>query len=162
MLDPEARAERYTRRRNSMFTVIVVAMSLGTVMIGSTVPSGLYTLYERHWGLPVTTTALVFASYIAGVLLALSIFGHLADRINRKAIMWTSLAASLASSGVFIIADSAVDLCVARFITGLSVGLGSGAFTSVLRDICATPRMGSLVSTAVISSALSMGPTPGK
>ena len=69
----------------------VVAGALATVMVGSTVPSGLYTLFQQRWGLPVATTAIVFASYIAGVLLALRVLGHLADQRSKKQVMIASL-----------------------------------------------------------------------
>lgn len=78
--------------------VVVTGCAMGVAVLGSTIPSGLYTHYERLWSLPVSSTTHVFAMYILGVLVALIGLGHLADHIGRLPVMIGALVLSLASS----------------------------------------------------------------
>lgn len=128
------------------------------VVLGSTVPSGLYTIYERDWGLAVSTTTLVFATYLVGVLVALVALGHLSDHLGRKPVMILAAGLSIASSVVFVLAADASLLYVGRFVSGLSVGLCTGAFTASLREHTRKPATGALLSTVITSGALAVGP----
>lgn len=63
---------------------LVLLFGMFQVVLGSTVSSGLYAIYEREWDLTRIQTTLVFAAYVAGVLFSLIFLGGLADRFGRK------------------------------------------------------------------------------
>src|SRR5699024_8863840 len=102
---PQPRSRR--PRVQGPAAVSVIGITMLVVVLGSTVPSGLYTIYERDWGLAVATTTLVFATYIVGVLVALVAMGHLSDHLGRKPVMVLAVGLSIGSSVVFVLADSA-------------------------------------------------------
>lgn len=149
---------RQAGRLRGRAAVAVVGLAMTVVVLGSTIPSGLYTIYQRQWDLPVSTTTIVFSMYIAGVLVALLLLGHLSDHLGRKPVMAASVLLSIASSVTFVLAANADMLYVGRFLSGLSVGICTGAFTASLREHARTPLVGALLSTVITSGALAVGP----
>ncbi|WKD60512.1 multidrug efflux system protein MdtL [Corynebacterium ciconiae DSM 44920] len=127
------------------------------VVLGSTLPSGLYTLYEQQWGLSRAQTTVIFSIYVAGVLLSLVGLGGVADRYGRKASILISTVLGVASNAIFLCAWTPPALYVARFLSGLSVGLCTGAFTAALNDRFGR-RAGTTSSAVVTSAALAAGP----
>lgn len=138
-------------------TGVILLFGMFQVVLGSTVPSGLYAIYERDWGLSRVQTTLVFASYVAGVLCSLVFLGGLADRFGRKPAILLSVALAACSSVTFLVAAGPSLLIVARFFSGLSVGVCTGAFTSALNDHYGRSH-GSALSAVVTSAALAAGP----
>lgn len=141
-----------TKRRG-----ITLLFGMFQVVLGSTLPSGLYAIYERDWELSRIQSTLVFASYVAGVLCSLIFLGSLADRIGRKPAIVLSVALAALSSLTFLGAIGLPLLVVARLLCGLSVGICTGAFTSALIDNYGR-RHGSALSAVVTSAALASGP----
>lgn len=137
-----------------------LALGLVIVVIGSTMPSGLYALYQRDWGLSTDKTVVVFACYAVGVIVTLT-YGHLSDSLGRKPIALTSMGLSLVSTLMFL-AAALVDsheavLYLARIVSGFSVGLATGSFTALLQEKLFT-QIGALTSTVAVSGALALGP----
>ncbi|WP_296105883.1 hypothetical protein [uncultured Corynebacterium sp.] len=73
-----------------------VALSYGMTMVvlGSTIPSGLYSIYQRDWGLGSSSTVVFFSFYVVGVVIAL-LFGHVSDTVGRKPVILTCIGLSL-------------------------------------------------------------------
>ncbi|WP_296147130.1 MFS transporter [uncultured Corynebacterium sp.] len=113
---------------------LVLLFGMFQVVLGSTVPSGLYAIYEREWDLTRIQTTLVFAAYVAGVLFSLIFLGGLADRFGRKPAILFSVVVGGLSSITFLAATGLPLLVLARFLSGASVGACTGAFTSALND----------------------------
>lgn len=137
-----------------------LALGLVIVVIGSTMPSGLYAIYQRDWGLSTDKTVVVFACYAVGVIVTLT-YGHLSDSLGRKPIALTSMGLSLVSTLMFL-AAALVDsheavLYLARIVSGFSVGLATGSFTALLQEKLFT-QIGALTSTVAVSGALALGP----
>nr|WP_120492712.1 MFS transporter [Corynebacterium lactis] len=139
---------------------VILSIGLVVVVIGSTMPSGLYALYQQQWGLPSGKTVVVFACYALGVVAAL-LFGHLADSVGRKPIALASMFLSVLSTATFLLAtlvdQKVAFLYGARTFSGLSVGLATGSFTALLQEKLGT-RTGALASTVAVSGALAGGP----
>ncbi|OFM49902.1 hypothetical protein HMPREF2547_03455 [Corynebacterium sp. HMSC055G02] len=139
---------------------VALALGLVIVVIGSTMPSGLYAIYQRDWGLSTDKTVVVFACYAVGVIVTLA-YGHLSDSLGRKPIALTSMGLSLVSTLMFL-AAALVDsheavLYLARIVSGFSVGLATGSFTALLQEKLLT-QIGALTSTVAVSGALALGP----
>src|SRR5699024_4909800 len=60
---------------------VILSLGMFGVVLGSTVPSGLYSIYQRQMGLPDSITTIVFSFYVVGVVVALVFGGHLSDQI---------------------------------------------------------------------------------
>ena len=113
---------------------VILSLGMFGVVLGSTVPSGLYSIYQRQMGLPDSITTIVFSFYVVGVVVALVFGGHLSDQIGRRPLVLASIALSIASSATLYLAASESVLYLGRFLSGLSVGLCTGAFTAALRE----------------------------
>lgn len=107
----------------------VAAIALWT----SAAPSTSYPLYEAAWHVTPTVTTAVFAVYPLALVIALLVFGDLADHIGRRAAMLLGLAGMLIGSLLFAIAPGIGVVFAGRVFMGVGVGLAfSPASAAVL------------------------------
>ncbi|WP_019631221.1 MFS transporter [Actinomadura atramentaria] len=137
-----------------------VAFAFGAVMLGTTLPTPLYGLYQREYGFSSLLTTVIYAVYAVGVLAALLLFGRASDVIGRRPVLLAALAASAASALVFL-TDAGVPVLIAgRLLSGLSAGLVTAAATVALVELAA-PRhraRATMLATAVNIFGLGSGP----
>jgi MFS family permease len=140
--------------------VIAVAYAFAVTMLGTTMPTPLYPIYQRQIHFSALIVTVVYAAYGLGVLAALLLLGPLSDRYGRRRILLPGLAAAAGSSVIFLFAHSLPALLVARVISGLSAGVFTGTATAALIDLTPTrhqPRA-TLLATAVNTGGLGLGP----
>ncbi|MBD3894662.1 MFS transporter [Halomonas sp. ML-15] len=139
---------------------VVIAAAFFITMLGPTLPTPLYPIYEQHLGFGGLMVTLIFATYAVGVALALVLFGRLSDQLGRRALLLPGLALASISSAVFLVPDSIVALFVGRILSGLSVGLFTGTATAALADLAtsSTQRRYSLIAALVNMLGLGLGP----
>jgi MFS family permease len=99
-------------------------------MIGTTMPTPLYPIYERELVFGGVMVTLIFATYAVGVSAALVLFGRLSDQVGRRAVLLPGLALAALSGAVFLIPDNVPTLFVGRVLSGLSAGIFTGTATS--------------------------------
>lgn len=147
-----------TRRQRYAFALLAYAFA--AVMIGTTMPSPMYALYGELMDFSVLTTTVVFATYAAGVLAALLLFGSWSDAVGRRPVLLAGVALGVASGVVFLFADSVPALLVGRLLSGLSAGLFTGTATAAVIE--AAPPAWKTRAAAVASMAniggLGLGP----
>lgn len=142
----------------------VVTAAFLLTMLGTTMPTPLYGLYEAELGFGVVTVTVVFAAYAVGVLAALLLFGRWSDALGRKPLLLAGLAASALSDLVFLAAGSTALLLTGRVVSGLSAGVYVGTATAaVVEAVPATwpsarRRWAPLVATAANIGGLGLGP----
>jgi len=137
-----------------------VAAAFFVTMLGATMPTPLYPLYQRELGFGGLMVTVVFATYAVGVLAALLLVGRLSDQIGRKAVLLPGLGVAAASSLVFLIPHSLAALFVGRLLSGVSAGVFTGVATAMLVDLApetGRPRAG-LLAAAVNVLGLGLGP----
>lgn len=129
-------------------------------MLGATMPTPLYPLYEQRLGFGGVMVTVIFAMYAVGVAAALVLFGRLSDQLGRRALLLPGLGLALVSSAVFLIPDSIVALFVGRLISGLSAGIFTGTATAMLVDLAPEGRQArySLLAAAINMLGLGLGP----
>ncbi|KQX75273.1 MFS transporter [Aeromicrobium sp. Root472D3] len=138
----------------------VVALAFLVTMIGTTLPTPMYGIYQQRLGFSLTTVTVVFATYAAGVLVALLAFGRWSDALGRRPLLVAGLATSLASDVVFLVADATWVLLLARAVSGISAGIYVGTATAAVLE-AAPERWRSrapLVATAANIGGLGLGP----
>lgn len=137
-----------------VFGVFVVAM------LGNTLPTPLYVLYQADWGFSSGVLTLVFASYAAGVLMALLLVGRVSDDVGRLPVLHAALVLSGLSTVVFLLASGIGWLFVGRVLSGLSAGLVTGTATAALSELADADgiRQASIVSTVAATGGLGLGP----
>ena len=128
--------------------------------MGSTLLTPIYELYRSIYGFSAFVLVLLYAVYVVGNLLALLFFGRLSDQIGRKPIVFGALGLAAVSAAIFLAARSLPWLFLARIISGLAVGIGSGAATAWITEFTPPerrPRAASLM-TGFNFIGLALGP----
>ena len=126
---------RTARRRCPRLAYAHVAAVIGLALFASGTPSPLYDTYRELWGFSPVVLTLIYATYAFGVLAALLLAGRLSDEIGRRPVLLAALGTLMATSVLFMLADSTVWLFVARGIQGLATGLALGAASAALLDL---------------------------
>jgi MFS family permease len=136
------------------------AFALAIAMLGTTLPTPLYGLYRVRFGYSELTITVIFATYAAGVITALLVFGRLSDEIGRRPMLLAGLALAALSAGAFLLADGLALLIAGRVLSGLSAGIFTGTATATLMDLAAPGRRAraTLVATFANMGGLGSGP----
>ena len=142
-----------TRPVESTRSIAIVASVLALAMMGTTLPTPLYPIYVRTFGLASVLVPVIFATYAAGVIAALLFLGYLSDEIGRRRMIVPALLLSAASAIVFLFAQGLALLLVGRFLSGLSAGIASGAATAWIVDLGGKGSAAEKRSTRVAASA---------
>lgn len=138
----------------------LLAYAFAAVMLGATMPSPMYALYAEHLNFAVLTTTVVFATYAAGVLVALLVFGSWSDAVGRRPVLFAGIGFAALSAIVFLVADSVPLLLAGRVLSGLSAGLFSGTATAAVIEAAPAAWKGRAAAIASIANigGLGLGP----
>lgn len=138
----------------------LIAVAFLITMVGTTLPTPLYALYQQHLGFGPTWVTLIFAIYAAGVISALLAVGSWSDQLGRRPMLLAGLAMGAISAVIFLCTDSIGGLLIARLISGFSAGIMTG--TGTVAVIEAAPKRwqnsATLVATAANMLGLGLGP----
>jgi MFS family permease len=137
-----------------------VAFALAVAMLGTTLPTPLYGLYRQRFGFSELMITVIFATYAAGVIASLVLFGRLSDQVGRRRVLLPGLALSALSATCFLTANGLPLLLVGRVLSGLSAGIFTGTATATLVDLAPPEHRGraTLVATMANMGALGTGP----
>jgi MFS family permease len=113
----------------------VAALVVGLGLFASVTPSPLYRTYSVLWHFSPLTLTLIYATYAFGVLASLLLAGGVSDDVGRRPVLLVALGALMASSVLFMVADSAAWLFVARGLQGLATGAALSAASAALLDL---------------------------
>jgi MFS family permease len=143
--------------RNVAF--VLIAYAFLATMIGTTLPTPLYPLFEQRYSFGELMVTVIFAVYAFGVIAGLLVFGNLSDEIGRKPVLLIGLAFSAASALLFVFAGSLVPIFAGRIASGLSAGVFTGTATAMLVDLApgGRRRLASCVAVIVNLGGLGLG-----
>ncbi|AZG07905.1 MFS transporter [Pigmentiphaga sp. H8] len=114
----------------------LVTISLMTGVMGSSVPTPLYPLYQAQLHLPSFTTTAIFFAYVVGVLSALLVGGRLADRVaDRRRLLLPALAMVATGAILLALAHNLGMMLAGRLLAGLGTGTLTGAANAALLDL---------------------------
>ena len=145
---------------------LLAASVIGVGLFASVTPSPLYHAYSVMWHFSPLTLTLIYATYAFGVLASLLLFGSVSDDAGRRPVLLVALGTLMAATVLFMLAESAAWLFVARGIQGLATGAALSAASASLLDLHprrdpagvgltnATAAVGGLGLGALVSSAL--------
>jgi MFS family permease len=142
------------------FAFAAAAFALAVAMLGTTLPTPLYGLYRQQFGFSELMITVIFATYAAGVIASLVLFGRLSDQIGRRTVLLPALVLSALSAVCFLTATGLPLLLVGRVLSGLSAGIFTGTATATLIDHAPAGRRrgATLVATLANMGALGSGP----
>jgi MFS family permease len=139
-------------RAQSFRATLATALAFLVTMMGTTIPTPLYSLYSAELNFTPLTVTFLFAIYAVGVVGALVTFGRLSDDIGRRPVMVLAVVLAAASALLFLLPPSLPVLISARIISGLGAGLMSGTGTAAIMDLFPADRRVLAGTIAVISN----------
>ncbi|WP_170024512.1 MFS transporter [Planctomonas sp. JC2975] len=143
----------------------IIALAFLTAMAFCAVPTPLYAIYQRRDGFPTIVLTVIFGAYAVGVMLSLYLAGHVSDRMGRRRIIVASLGVNLAAAILFLVWNDVAGLIVARFVSGLGIGVLAAAATAYLAELGAAAGgsggRSALVATFANLGGIGLGPLVG-
>src|SRR5947209_7384813 len=128
---------RVTRRHHSLpphvsrpLAYLLLACVFTYGMLGTTLPTPLYVLYQEQYQFAPVLITVIFAVYPLGVLAALLVFGRVSDHFGRRPVLAAALLLACASTLVFVFAQNVAMLLAGRVLSGLGAGLLPGTATA--------------------------------
>jgi predicted MFS family arabinose efflux permease len=112
----------------------VAAVAMGLMLAGTLLPTPLFELYHRLWGLTPADISLVFAVYAASLIPSLLFLGGLSDRIGRRRAILLALALLACGSLIFAFAQGLWWMIAARIVQGIGMGIGTGSAAAAVRE----------------------------
>lgn len=137
-----------------------LAATFAINMMGTTLPTPLYPIYQDQLGFSELMITVIFAVYAVGVIAALIITGSWSDQIGRRPMLALGLVFSAASAVAFIWGGALIPLLIGRLLSGFSAGIFTGTATVAVVEMA--PRQwrehATLVATAANMGGLGLGP----
>jgi MFS family permease len=124
-----------SRRLSPPLDFYLVAGIIFLALFASATPSPLYADYAASWHFSTPMLTAVYAVYALGVLATLLLIGRLSDEIGRRPVLIGSLMALLASTVLYMLAQSVVWLFAARGLQGLATGAAIAAAGAAMLDL---------------------------
>ena len=112
----------------------IAAAAIGALLAGAYMPTPLYELYRRDWGLSPGEITLVFAAFAASLVPSLLFLGGISDEIGRRKTLLIALAFSALGSLAFAFADGLWWLIAGRILQGVALGVGLSTATAAVRE----------------------------
>lgn len=143
----------------------VVAATFATELAFCAVPTPLYAIYQQRDGFPTIVLTAIFAAYAVGVMLSLYLAGHLSDHLGRRRVILASLLLDLVAAVLFLVWNDVAGLVVARFVSGLGIGVLTATATAHLAELGHvaghTPGRIGMVATFANLGGIGLGPLIG-
>lgn len=98
-------------------------------------PTPLYVYWQQQLSFSSGMLTVIFAAYFAGLLVTLLVAGQLSDQYGHRAVLLPGLLAAIVACVLFATASSVVALGIARFLTGVAVGVIVSAGIATVVDM---------------------------
>lgn len=140
--------------------MLAATLVLARVFVASNLPAPLYVLYAERFGFSELVLTVVYAVYVIGSILAVTIFGRISDQIGRRPVLLLSIVLSAASAVIFVLTFNTATLLTARVVSGLALGLTATACTAWIAELQpdGDRRIAALFSAGASLTGLALGP----
>ncbi|MGP4000644.1 MFS transporter [Streptomyces sp. 8N706] len=145
------------------FSFFVILVSFVAIMAHTAMPTPIYAIYSKEFGLTTLQVTEVYAIYALGVIAALVAFNSLSNTLGRRPLLMIGLICSVASNLVFLNASSIAYLFAARLLTGLAAGVFMGTATVAAVEVAPHrfAKHSAVWATAANILGLGLGPVIG-
>ncbi|HZI75061.1 MAG TPA: MFS transporter, partial [Gemmatimonadales bacterium] len=123
-------------------------------MLGTTLPTPLYVLWQEHYRFPDVIITILFAAFTLGMLMALVFLGRVSDHFGRRPVLLGALGVACASTLLFVLAQQVLMLLAGRFLSGLAAGLLTGTAPAGLAEF---QPSGNLRQAGQLATAINLG-----
>ena len=136
------------------------ALTFVVTMMGTTLPTPLYPIYQAELGFSQLIITVIFAAYAVGVIGALIVTGSWSDQLGRRPMLALGLMFSAASACAFLWGGGLAPLLLGRVLSGISAGIFTGTATVAVVELAPAAWAGSatLIATAANMGGLGLGP----
>ncbi|WP_035743360.1 MFS transporter [Arthrobacter sp. MA-N2] len=158
--DAPHRANRRRHRRGFWIVTFVFMIT----MAFAAAPAPLYVLYQQRGGFSAFMITIIFAAYAAGVVASLFLAGHISDRFGRRRVIAPAVLLNVVAALIFLVWPELPGLLLARFISGLGIGMLTATATAHMTELHREARPGTgsrraeVISTAANIGGLGLGP----
>jgi MFS family permease len=128
------------------------------LLLGGTLPSPLYPLYEAGFHFGPAMLTIVYASYAAGTLGALLLVGRVSDQAGRRPVLLVAIGIAVLSTITFLFAQGVGMLLLGRVLSGLSVGLTASTAAAYLVELGRDRRRAAVIAAIANLAGLGLGP----
>ncbi|TQL66762.1 putative MFS family arabinose efflux permease [Nocardioides albertanoniae] len=141
-----------------------VAFLFAVTMAFASAPAPLYVFYVEEQGWGSFGITVVFATYGVGVAASLFLAGHLSDRFGRRRVVAPAVLLNVLAALIFLSTHELGWLLLARFASGLGVGMLTATATAHLAELHRSARpqasttRAEVVATAANIGGLGLGP----
>ncbi|WP_192035664.1 MFS transporter [Halomonas sp. YLGW01] len=148
------------RTKESALPFLGVALAFLITMLGTTLPTPMYPVYQARFDFSQLTITVIFAVYALGVMGALVATGRWSDQLGRRPMLGAGLLAAALSDVIFLSSDGLSSLLVGRFVSGVSAGIFTATATVAVMELApaAWSRRAAFLATAVNMGGLGLGP----
>src|SRR5262245_35052806 len=115
-------------------TTVIAVITAMTFAASGAAPTTLYQRYQETFGLTPFTLTVIFGAYVVSLLGALLTVGSLSDYVGRRPAILAALSLNVAAMVMFLAADSAATLIVARAVQGFATGLATATLGAAIMD----------------------------
>ncbi|MDE1195676.1 MAG: MFS transporter [Pseudomonas sp.] len=137
----------------------IAAAALLIAMVGTTLPTPLYAIYQQRLGFDASWLTIIFSIYAAGVIAALLAVGSWSDQLGRRPMLLAGLLMGAISAVIFLCTDSIGGLLIGRLFSGFSAGIMTGTATVAVIELAPkTFKNATLMATAANMLGLGLGP----
>ncbi|WP_072688254.1 MFS transporter [Rhodococcus marinonascens] len=145
--------------RSPALAIAATAFAFLATMMGTTLPTPLYSIYAQERSFSALTVTILFAVYALGVVAALTLFGRLSDDVGRRPVLLVAVALAALSAVLFLLSSTLPVFVLARVVSGLSAGLMTGTGTAAMIDLFPAERkaIGGMLAVAVNTGGLGLG-----
>jgi len=140
-----------------MWLAAFVVMAL---LILSNAPTPLYVHWQTNFRFSMSVLSSLFSIYVAALLATLAIAGQLCDRFGPRAVLLPGLVASLLACALFFSAHSVPALLLARFASGIGVGVAATAGVAYVVELGGPTRarQAALIASTAVALGAALGP----
>jgi MFS family permease len=135
----------------------LVAYAFFVVMLGTTLPTPLYPIYQQRFGFSQLLITVIFAVYAVSVIGGLFLFGRLSDIIGRRWMLLPGVAISALSAFAFITNGGLLTMLIGRILSGISAAIFTGSATAAMVDLVPESERRRATSIAVAANLGGLG-----
>lgn len=149
-----------SRSFSALLIFLGAAFAFSVTMMGTTMPTPLYPVYQDTFGFSELMITIIFAAYAGGVIAALVLTGRWSDQLGRRPLLFAGLTCSVISDLVFWQASGLEMILAGRVLSGLSAGIFTGTATVAVLEL-APPHWrerATFFATAANMGGLGLGP----
>lgn len=161
-LRADASRQAHRRRHGRGFWIVTFVLMI--TMAFAAAPAPLYVLYQQRGGFSAFTITVIFAAYAVGVVVSLFLAGHISDRFGRRRVIAPAVLLNVVAALIFLVWPNLPGLMLARFISGLGIGMLTATATAHMTELHSAARPGTgsrraeVISTAANIGGLGLGP----